>query len=206
MEDLILRNSMQLSDLIEEVEKLADNVPFGNSKFQNQELVVKRNITKGRQFRDGLLSLSNKINALREAHYKRKLEDLEIKTKKLEIKKIDKSIKVEECEIEKEILECEIEKINIEIEQSLSHRNHSDKIIKDAVVEVCDLYEEVKKLPKYTREEFEAEEHEHITLLYKKELLGISESVEKLMSLGVNIDNGQQKLLADDTFKKIKRM
>lgn len=204
MEDLILSNSMVVSDLIEDVERLSENIPFGNSRFQNEELVVKRNLTQGRQLRDGLLSLNSRIQALREAYYARKLEDLNIREKKIEIKKIEVEKRRTDNELEKELLEIQIDKLDIEIEKILSNRNHCNKIIKDAMVEMQDLYLSIKSLPEYTREEFENEEKEHITLLYKKELLGISEAVEKLTVLGVNIDNSQQKILVEETIKKIK--
>jgi len=210
MEDIVVRNIGEFSSIIEEIEAKSRNLPFGNSKFQNQELVVKRHLTKGRQLRDGLLAINNRIQSLREAYYSRQNEELKIKKKEIEIKKLKSKLSKFGWIIGKynrELIEIDIKQIELEIEKVLANKNHSDKIIEDAVIEAKDLYESISQLPEYTREEFEAEEFDHITGLYKKEVFKISESVEKLMALGVNIDDvsgESQKLLHQDTIKKIK--
>ena len=58
----------------------------------------------------------------------------------------------------------------IDINQRLSQRDYVNKLLNDAIHELNVLYEAFKKYPRYTREQFEAEELEHFNLLLANQL------------------------------------
>lgn len=129
----------------EEIEKIREkmkNVPFGNSVFQIQHF-ISNDHTPERNYRNALLQLNGKFNALQECAFRRRRKDIDIR----EIK--EKLLKAEGYE--KERLEIDLEEAQLQLDNEI-------KFIEDAMVEVKTYEAILDSLPDFTREEFEKSE------------------------------------------------
>lgn len=204
MEEFKITNLQDVKTIFDEVHKLSYDIPFSNSKYQNENYVIKRSIGKGRQFRDGLLRLNDRLEALRECYYSLKKSDLDVKEKELNISKLQRQQQVEKDDIEYELIQIKIDRLNIEKEQILSSKPSINKLVNDNITEIKDLYSVIKTFPIYSREEFEQLEKEHFDYIHKKELFGITESVESLLKIGCTLSSEQANLDKLQLINKIK--
>lgn len=138
-------------EIIEEINLASQEIPFGNSDFQNINFVVKSELTPARAYRSCLLRLNDRLNALRENYYNLELEDIDIEEmqEKINDETTDK---------------FEKRRLQIKVEQKKVNRNYIKKLVDDAIIEVDTLYKAFKQLPKFTREQFEEEERQHYLL------------------------------------------
>lgn len=180
---------------IKKIIELMDNVPFGNSSFQI--LNFTENQTPERQYRNILLQLHQKINALKECEFKRKRINIDIQ-------EIKNKLKIAEG--------FEKERLEIDIEEKEYHLKSQEKLIKDAMIEINIYNEVLEKLPKFTREEFENAElgywKDRLENDAKKELIstgtisvGTQQALEKI---GINIKKNNQNQLCFEYSEKIK--
>lgn len=139
----------------ERIKKLRERmrpIPFGNSAFQN------RHFTAGaegpeRRYRHCLLQLNQKLNALQECEFRRRRIDIDIR------------------EIEGKLKTAEgfaLERLLIDLEEKQVGLENEIKFIEDAAIEIAVYEAEIAGMPDFTREEFEAGEHQYWT----KRLLG----------------------------------
>lgn len=132
--------------IIEEIKRDTENVPFGNSQFQNEKFSSNQE-TPERKYRHALLQMDQKINALKECEFRRRR--LEIDIRELEEKRPTRT-------------GFELDRIDIDIEEKQWALNNEIKLINDAIIEVgtfYKIYKELKaQLPTITRESFEAAE------------------------------------------------
>lgn len=164
-----------VDNAVTEIEKAYYDIPFENSAFQTENFVIAASITPERAFRNIGLRMMNKIQALRGAKYTR-LEAV------IDIEEMDEKIvsgNLDKYEIRREKLKRQ--KIKDEIP-------YADKLINDALVELNILYKHFKALPKYTREEFEAGEHQHYTLRLERDLVE-SATQQSLTNMKKDIEN-----------------
>lgn len=138
------------TEILKELEEAFYDVPFENSAYQNKVFVLAAQHTPARAYRALGLRMLSKINAIKELKYKRQLEEVEI----------DELNEVITDSISTSFAK---RRAQIEIDYKLDGHNYSNKLLNDAVTELDLLYLEFKKYPKYTREQFEAEEVEHFT-------------------------------------------
>lgn len=135
-------------ELNQEIADAIDNGPtFGQSTFQNQTFVVGAQASPGRAYRQVLLQLREKYNALKLARIRRKKANAEIS---LLMKKKSHTTDIDE----QTIIECDIEEKNLALD-------NENKLIKDAMAECSDLYLIFKSIPTVTKEEFDREEKKH---------------------------------------------
>jgi hypothetical protein len=188
--------------ILDEIRTRSEGIPFGNSKFQNLNFVLKSELTPARASRHCLLRLNDRINALMESKYSMAKEDEDIEIINIEIEELEylnsklaeelnsnltssSDIKLNEFQIRKN--KAEINKKKIELEQKEANRKYASKMILDAIEEVKDLYGALKGLPHYTREEFEAEEEEHFTLTQLRGVAGVQGHMQSLMDMGYDV-------------------
>jgi hypothetical protein len=141
-----ISKSDKFKKLMIEVSKRSLQIPFGNSKWQIDSIVNEAK-TSERAYRALLLNFTTKLNDLKTAERKRRKDVLKIKL-------LQEKIKKEKNKLERELLEIDIE----EIESGFEYTN---KLALDCVEELNYMWSFIEKLPKYTREEFEAGEIEH---------------------------------------------
>ena len=179
--------------IIEEINKANLEIPFGNSKFQNENFVLASELTPARAYRHCLLRLNDRISALRECYYSLQIEDIDIEEMQ------EKSINETTDKFEKR-------RLAIRIEQKKVNRISTEKMIKDCYVEIETLYNAFDKLPKFTRAEFEAEEREHYELKLSRDLVlgmqfgGSSGVAKSLEDIGENSES-KIKTLSNDPAK-----
>ena len=160
--------------IVDEYEEAFNDIPFGNSGFQIENFIINAAQTPERAYRSIGLGMRAKINALREAFYGLKKEDIEIEelTAKLKTDQLN---------------DYERRKTILEIERKEEIRRDVRKLIKDAMAELAVFYRIFKKLPRFTREQFEAGERKYFEIRLKKIALGIQGPFESLDNMGMDV-------------------
>lgn len=166
----------KLQGMLDEINEASKEIPFGNSRFQNINFVLQGEITPARTYRHCLLRLNNRLNALKEAYYSLQLEDVDIEEMQEKLLKANKFKK---------------RRLEIKIEQKQTNRIATQKMVDDCITEINDLYSAFQKLPKFTREEFEAEEREHFKLKLTRDVSlsafgGAAGALQSLDNMGEN--------------------
>lgn len=182
-EKVVDNNSVQ--NLMKELLDYSDEIPFGNSDFQNRHVIVDMEKSKHRAFRHASLRLMDRLTALNECYYKLREDDIEIK-------KLERKLNSEQDDLEKELIMIKIDKIR-------STYPYTQKLIKDAIAEIKCLYPVIKSIGKLTKEEFEKGELEYfkekyITQLSKNpvqdslEVLGKNSLYDEIVGLQLGLD------------------
>lgn len=160
--------------VLAELDQAFFDIPFENSDYQNQMFVVAAQLTPARAYRALGLKMISKVRALKEAMFARKREEVEIRRIK------DKISNSNTDPFDRELLQ-------IDLEQKMDAKPWNDKLISDALHELDTLYALFKKFPKYTREQFEAEESLHYESRLNRQVSNIQGAHEALMNM--NLDN-----------------
>ncbi len=160
--------------IVDEYEEAFNDIPFGNSGFQIDNFIINAAQTPERAYRSIGLGMRAKINALREAFYGLKKEDIEIEelTAKLKTDQLN---------------DYERRKTILEIERKEEIRRDVRKLIKDAMAELAVFYRTFKKLPRFTRKQFEEGERKYFEIRLKKMALGIQGPFESLDNMGMDV-------------------
>ncbi len=143
--------------VIKDIEERFWDIPFENSDFQNQNFVVNAQITPGRAYRAMGLRLHSKLRAVKEYKFGLQLREVDIDEYQATIDDPDAS------SFDKRRAEIEINKL-------IDAQTWEEKLLNDALREITCLYQELQKYPKYSREQFEAEERKHYELLADQRL------------------------------------
>lgn len=170
MKNEIQVKEQEINSIVKEIEEAFWDIPFENSAFQNINFVVNQQFTPGRAYRAIGLRLHSKLRALQEAYFGRRIEEIDL-------------AELEEKRDNPNTNKFEKMRTEIEIEKKLSHRNYTDKLINDAMVEVQTLYNEYKKLPRYNREMFENEEGTHFQARLNRQIQGVGGAAEALLAM-----------------------
>ena len=168
MKQLVTRENTE--DVIKEIEDAFFDIPFENSQFQTEHFVINAALTPERAYRTIGLRMHNRLRALREAQFQRMREDVDIdelraKLKLSETNKFDKR------------------RHEIDIQEKLANRAFTEKLINDAIAELNVLYHHFKRLPKFTRQQFEAAEHEYFSMNLERQMKGIVGAAESLQNM-----------------------
>jgi hypothetical protein len=134
--------------LIEELNEAFFDIPFENSDFQTKAFVVAAQLTPARAYRAIGLRMSAKIRAVTDYRCAKALSEIDIEEKEAKIADLATS-------------EFDRRRLRIEILKIRSNEAFNEKLLNDALRELSCLYTEFKKLPRYTRAQFEAEEPAH---------------------------------------------
>jgi len=139
---------IQDKSLIEEVLDAFEDIPFGNSEFQTRAFVIAAQQTPARAYRAIGLEMHSKIEAMKEYLYHRELNKIDVEEKEAKIADPDTS-------------EFDRRRLRLEIMRIQDGERYSNKLANDALESLNILYAEFKRLPRYSRAQFEAEERKH---------------------------------------------
>lgn len=164
-----IRAEEALGSVLQEIEAAFYDIPFENSTFQTEAFVIAAQQTPARAYRAIGLRMMTKIQAVR-AH---------------EIKKARNQIDLDEKEAklaDSEISEFDKRRLRLDIMELQADSAYGDKLLNDALRELDVLYAWFKRLPRYTREQFEAEEFTHFSARMERQLKcpGPLESIENM--------------------------
>lgn len=165
-----------MTDLVEKSLNIVDefyrkffDIPFGNSEFQNRKFVMEAQFTPARGYRALGLRIHDRLRALQHAGFSIREDDIDIE------------------ELEEKILSADNKydkrRLEVELDRKKASRQFTMKAVNDAAVEVVTMWEEVEKLPEYTREQFEKEEYDHFLISLRRQCKGITGAVDSLSLL-----------------------
>ena len=156
---------------------ITDEIPFGNSDFQNQTAIVNSELTPYRALRHSALRINDRLRALNECYYNIKENDIKIERIDRQINRLKENKPID---YDLDIRELENDKSKI-----LSNYSYIKKLIKDAIAEINSLSPVVESIGKITKEQFESEEKDH----FIKKLLQTDESLRVAESYDSNLFN-----------------
>lgn len=165
----------ELGKIIKECDEAFFDIPFGNSEFQTVNFIINAAHTPERAYRAVGLAARAKIQALKEAYYNLKKDDVDIAELKHKAGLVGTS-------------EWDKARHTIEIERKQDLRSDAMKLINDALAELAVLYAAMQKFPRYTREQFEAGERKHFHIRLIKQALGLNGPLESLDNMGEKCD------------------
>jgi hypothetical protein len=157
-------------NILNEIEQAFFDIPFENSQFQTEHFVLNAQLTPERAYRALGLRMHNRFRALREAQFGRMKEEIDIEELQAKINDLNTST-------------WDKRRAEIDIQQKLAHRPFTDKLINDALAELNVLYAHFRKLPRYTREQFEAGERKHFELSLTRQAQGVTGAIESLSNM-----------------------
>ena len=179
MNDIQIKtDEASLQDTITRFIETVEEVPFGNSDWQNRQAIVNCELTPERAYRHASLRIMNRLQALSECYYSLRKEDIEVK-------KLERKLSTEQDDLERELLQ-------IEISRKASNRPYTKKLIQDAIQEIESLQPVIQSIGKLTREKFEAGEGEHFRLKYHNQATRKNDSLLCLEAMGVNLKSGEK--------------
>lgn len=168
-----MNNSVTLEnkdDVIKEIEDAFFDIPFENSQFQTENFVINAALTPQRAYRAIGLRMHNRLRALREAQFSREREDIDIEELREKLN-------------DPELTTYDIRRAAVDINQKLANRGFTDKLINDAIKELNVLYVHFQRLPRYTRDEFEAGEKEYFARSLSNQMNGVVGAAESLQNM-----------------------
>lgn len=161
-------------NVLQELEEAFFDIPFENSDFQNRAFVVAAQQTPARAYRAIGLRMHAKIRAVKEYQYAQ--AKLAIDIEEREAKIADESINP-----------FERRRLELENTKSRDESGWGQKLLNDALRELDCLYAEFRRLPRYTREQFEAEEAKHFEGRLQRQLLPGGGARESLDNMNVDL-------------------
>jgi hypothetical protein len=178
------------TDIINQLEKDFYDIPFGNTAFQTKAFVLAASITPERMYRTVGLQLISVLNNVRESIYKKQM---------FEIEREEKLEQLNSGTLDK----WEQKKLELTIKRGDDSQQFSDKILNDTLNELNLLYSEYVKLPKFTREQFEAAESNYFEQSLERQSRGIDGAIGSLIHMREDIP-AIDKYLTD--IKKVEKL
>lgn len=153
------------ADKVTEIQEAAFDIPFGNSRFQIEEMICNEE-TPERAYRKVLLQLNQKLKALSEAKHRRQRTNVDLAEIGYKLGKIIDN-------------DFERNRLCIDMEEKEEQLLDEEKFINDALQECAIYYKVFQSLPKITREEFERGEFPY----WEKRLTG--DAISEISARGV---------------------
>lgn len=169
-----LLRKQDISTVVKEFEEAFFDIPFGNSQFQIDNFVINSQYTPERAYRAIGLAMSAKIRALKEAHYSLEKEKIDIEELEWKIAQDSTS-------------KWDVRRFKLEIEEKNENKMYIEKLINDALHELSAHYRVFKKIPRYTRGQFESGEHKHFEIKLSREAQGIVGAANSLDCMGIDL-------------------
>lgn len=166
-----------IQDTINNFLELVDEVPWGNSDWQNKNVIVNGEMTPERAYRHSSLRIMNRLQALNECYYALRKDNIMLK-------KFERQLLTEEDELERELIQLEIDKIK-------SGRPYTQKLVRDAINEIDSLAPIIQSMGKLSKEQFESAEDGYFKLKYENMLKGRTDVILGLESMGINPITGE---------------
>jgi hypothetical protein len=139
----------KFSSAIQDVEKRALSIPFGNSKHQIDSIVADAQ-TPERAYRSLLLNFEKRFNDLKSGSINRRKQENKVKRLQLE------------ADLESDDLKREA--ILLDVEEIITNFDYENKLADDCIEELKYMQGMIEKMPEYSRKEFEAAEAGHFEL------------------------------------------
>jgi hypothetical protein len=168
-----VENLSSVESVISEIEDSFYDIPFGNTAYQTKTFVVAAGITPERAYRAIGLQMLSVLNSLRNSIIGYKIGQIQLEQKK-------ELLNTTTDKFEKQILE-------LEILRDSTGENYHKKTINDIICELNVLYSEFKKLPKFTREQFEIAEQNYFTQSLERQARGVTGAVEGIINMNEDI-------------------
>jgi hypothetical protein len=163
---------MKYSEIIEkELLEKCEDIPFGNSLYQNENFILNSSYTTARALKNVGLALSARVRALKELEYG-------METLKIELEEI-------EFNIETTSNKFEARKLEIEKRKKQDGVQYTAKLLKDSLYEIEYFRKILSSLPKLTRAEFEEQEKEYFVETLTRQAIGLSEADKNLTAMGL---------------------
>lgn len=161
---------------VDQVEKelleKCEDIPFGNSLYQDESFILNTSYTDARAVRNIGLTLSARVRALRELEFSMRKLDVDMREIEHKLKSAHYFDK---------------ERLEIEREEKTSGMAYTQKLLKDALYEVEYLRAILEKLPKLSRAEFEGQEKQYFIESLTRQAVNLPESVKSLEAMGVPV-------------------
>ena len=158
-----------MPDVLAELEGAFFDIPFENSDFQTRAFVLAAQMTPARTYRAIGLRMFAKINAVKDFMFKQQLAAIDIEELELHACDPDAS-------------SFEQRRAQVRLSQKRDEQTRGGKLLNDSLHELNLLYAEFKKLPRFSREQFEAEESKHFQLKLGRQL-NAAGPLESLLNL-----------------------
>ena len=156
--------------ILTELETAFFDIPFENSAFQTKAFVVAGQLTPGRAYRTLGLGMLSKVRVV-QAHM--------VNVERVAIKKERLSRKIRKAKPGG----CKQRLLTLDLRELTQGDRWGEKLLNDALHDLNTMYTEFKKIPKYTREQFEAEERTHFTQKLGRDVSGIRGAAEALVNM-----------------------
>jgi hypothetical protein len=179
--------------VLDDIEQAFFDIPFENSLYQNRKFVIAAQKTPARAYRTIGLRLFGKI------------QDIQSTLENIELAKID----VEENEYRMSLDSVsDFEKRRLAVKNAAIRAGlrWNKKLLNDALVDIGYMYSELKKFPRYTREEFESEEALHFQLDLEQQASVPHAAVDSLTNMGLNDKRLQEMLENPEEIQKMNAM
>jgi hypothetical protein len=166
-----------IHSVLSEIESAFFPIPFENSEFQTMVFVLAAQQTPARAYRALGLRMFSKLQAVKEHLYNTAMTNILIE---------EKTDMLSDCNVSK----YDKRRAELEIEKIRAGASFADKLLNDALTELNILWREFQKFPRYTREQFEAEEAQHFDARLKRQMQfgGAAESLENMNTDARNIE------------------
>jgi hypothetical protein len=163
-------NIVEATNILNEIRQAFHDIPFGNTAFQTNMFVIAAQITPARAYRSIGLEL---MEIIRELKNLKKDEELN----KLKLEVVKEQLLNDKLNIyEKRKLEYEA----MELDDCVPD---FEKRINDRLNTFAILYKHFKKLPKFTREQFEEQEKIYYEQSLQRQTLGIVGAKEAIVNM-----------------------
>jgi len=175
--------------VLEEIEAAFFDIPFENSAFQTRAFVVAGQITPARAYRTLGLGMMSKIRAIQTsliATERRTIKEAQLK---------DNISSAEEGSYDQQLLQLDLQ----ELQQG---KAWDGKLLNDALSDLNVMYTEFKRIPAYTRQQFEAEEQEHFEQKLTRDVQGIRGAAEALTNMRADMPNWDELLATAELDKR----
>ncbi|CAB4140517.1 hypothetical protein UFOVP405_50 [uncultured Caudovirales phage] len=170
MDKIQLIDKNNASEILEEIENAYFDIPFGNTDFQCENFVIANAITPARAYRIIGLQIQTLLASIEETKYSEKIKQIDIM--ELEEKLNDPSIsKYEKMRDE------------IKLERLKKPDTWHQKLVNDTIRQLNLYYAHFKRLPKYTREQFEQQEKLYFEQSQRRQMLGVTGAKEAIMNM-----------------------
>lgn len=162
-----------IGHVLTQLEAAFFDIPFENSDFQNRAFVVAAQQTPARAYRAIGLRMFAKIRAVKEYLFQQERNKIDIEEKESKIESPDLST-------------FDKRRLELDILQLKEGDAWGKKLLNDALRELDCLHSEFKKLPTFSRDQFEAEERKHFAARMHRQMTAPG-PMESLANMNVDL-------------------
>ena len=163
-----------VEDVITEVETAFFDIPFGQSQYQTRAFALAAQMTPERRYRTIGLQLLTALKTVRFTVYQKELFDIN-RAEKLEKLKMTYMSPYDK------------QRLVLELDHELSESKFQQKLMNDTIQELNFLYAEFKKLPSFTRAQFEAAEPNYYKQSLERQIRGITGPVDAMINMNEDL-------------------